>query len=618
MRFTLSSRWLFLSLALALTGTGCATEDPSNPSGDDFPLSDVDALYEGAPDDRCMSCPVDGKADEVLPSTFDLMEIQTPVRSQGSRGTCTIFATAALMESLYLAEGTIENPDFSEQFLQWSAKIELGSFPNSSGSNPSYNLRAINRFGVVEESVWPYESSEWGTSNDPMCTGDDRPTYCYTNGQPPESALMAQRFHLPAGRWINPSARSLKGHMVSTRTPVVVSGDFFYQSWNHGRSNLKTNSEYSRNGYVLAPNDADIEDSSGDRRAGHGFLLVGWDDELSVPRVDGEGNETGEMETGFFLFKNSWGTGRFGTANPHGAGYGWISYRYVQEHLTAYVSGLPDVMVPEVCNDGVDNDRNGSTDCADAACASERACMDPGDELRNDTAMPIPDNDPSGIGSVIEVAEGGTISSLAVSVDISHSYVGDLTVRLVRGDGVEAILQRRSGGSADDLVRTFDVTEFNGTDAAGTYTLAVSDHAGSDTGTLNGWSMELTRCTTDCGGTPMPREPVEGEAPLSIPDDGSVTSEASVSEGGVITAMSVEVDITHTFPYELTVRFGREGGSEFVLLTESSSSDGVHRTFDVPQFIGEDAAGTWRLTVVDGASGDTGTLDGWRLHVTTR
>ena len=310
--------------------------------------------------------------------------------------------------------------------------------------------------------------------------------------------------------------------------------------------------------------------------------------------------------------------GRFGVNNPHGAGYGWISYRYVQEHLTAYVSGLPDVMIPEVCNDGVDNDRNGAADCADAACAGERACMDPSDELRNDTPTEIPDNDPAGASSVIEVAEGGTISSLAVSVDITHSYRGDLSVRLVRDDGVEATLQERTGGSADDLVHTFDVTEFNGTDAAGVYTLVVSDHANADTGVLNSWSMELTRCTTDCGGTPMARPPVDGEAPVAIPDDGQVTTTADVSEGGEITAMSVEVDITHTFPYELTLRFGREGGSEFVLLTESSASGGIQRTFDVPQFIGEDAAGTWRLTVVDGASGDTGTVDAWRLHVTTR
>ena len=81
---------------------------------------------EGAPDNSMLAD--ESKADEVLPRTFDMMELMTPVRSQGRRGTCTIFATTALMESLYVAEGSMTMPDFSEQFLQWSSKVEGMSF----------------------------------------------------------------------------------------------------------------------------------------------------------------------------------------------------------------------------------------------------------------------------------------------------------------------------------------------------------------------------------------------------------------------------------------------------------------------------------------------------------
>ena len=634
MRFvTSATRALWMSILLALGGAGCAVDGPNPPMGDDdFPLSEAGPLYEDAPADHGRSLPFDAKADDTLPETFELMENQTPVRSQGRRGTCTIFATTALMESLYLSEGTLAMPDFSEQFLQWSVKFEVGSFPNSSGSNPSYNLQSINRFGIVEENVWPYENDEWGTSNDPACTGDDRPTRCYTNGEPTEAMLSAQRYTLPRGRWINPRPESIKGHMVSTRTPVVVSGDFFYQAWNHGRSTLTTNSEYQANGYVLSPNDEDRMDSSGARRAGHGFLLVGWNDNLSVPRVDGAGNPVmnadGEpdMETGFFLVKNSWGTDRFGrdlpneeSGNMGAPGYGWISYRYVEEELTAYVAGLPDVTSAEVCNDGRDNDRNGAADCDDAACAMDRACIDTGDTLQNDTAVPIPDNDASGAGSTIVVTEGGNISSLAVSVNVTHTYRGDLTVRLVREeDGAEALLFDRDGGSADDLIETFSVADFNGTDAAGTYRLVVADHANADTGTLTSWSMEITRCTTDCGGTSMTRT-YDDAAAAAIPDQGEVARSIEIADGGDITSMSVTVDITHTYPSDLTIRFARAGGREFVLLTGSSGdSGGVHRTFDVPGFVGEDAAGSWTLTVADDAARDVGTLDSWSIQVATR
>ena len=621
---TLGSRALWLSLFVALSGFGCAPEDTTPTGDDDFPLSDVDSLYADAPADRGMSLAFDAKTDEAQPPTFDLMDIQSPIRNQGRRGTCTIFATVALMESLYIREGTIMSPDFSEQYLQWSVKTEVRAFTSTSGSNPQQNLDAISRFGIVEESAWPYEESEWGTAEDPECTGDARPTRCYTNGAPPASATGAQRFNLPRGQWINPSPRSIKGHMVSTHTPVVVSGNFFYQAWNHGRSTLTTNAEYSANGYVLAPNEADIADSGGDRRAGHGYLLVGWDDNLSVGRVDGAGQPELDadgapvMETGFFLFKNSWGVGRFGRNNPHGVGYGWISYRYVQEHLTAYVAGLPRVTLTEICNDGSDNDRDGASDCADSDCAADRSCMDPGGSLSNEMMVAIPDNDPAGASTTITVAEGGTISSLAVSVNITHTYRGDLTVRLVRdGDGASATLVDKAGGSADDLVQTFAVSDFNGTDAAGTYRLVAIDGAAQDTGALNSWSLDITRCTTDCAGTSMTRT-YEDTTSGAIPDSSSVSREITIPDAGTITEMSVTVDITHSFPYELTVRFARQGGREFVLLTESTATDGVHRTFDVPGFVGDDAAGTWVLTVVDGASGDTGTLDGWRISVATR
>ncbi len=612
--------------ALLLLG-GCSM-DPAPVQTDDQPLSDLDAIMEGAPADRGMSIPFDAKADETLPAQFDLMEYQTPIRDQGHRGTCTVFATTALMESLYVREGTLAMPDFSEQFLQWSVKTEVGAFPDTEGSNPSYNLQAINRFGIVEEPAWPYDRSSWGASDDAACTGDSQPIRCYTNGEPPMAAQSAQRFKLPAGQSINPSPRSIKGHMASTRTPVVVSGPFFYQAWNHGGSHLPVSSERMRHGYILSPNDADIADSTAEgRRAGHGILLVGWDDELEVQQVDGEGQPMVDadgnpvMQRGFFLFKNSWGIGRFGADNPMGVGYGWIAYDYIEQHMTAYISGLPHVTLAEVCNDGQDNDRDGDVDCADSDCSAERACMDPGDNTMNGMAMPIPDNDETGVTSTISVTEGGTISSLAVTVDIEHTYRGDLTVHLVREeDGLDVLLFDRDGGSADNLQQTFTVSDFNGTDAAGTYHLVVADHAAQDTGTLNTWSMDITRCTTDCGGTSNTRT-FDDAANVAIPDGDSagIVRDLMVTDGGTLTEMSVTVDITHPFPADLTIRFARDGGREFVLLTEDwSSTGGIHRTFSVPGFVGEDAAGTWKLTVVDTAANDVGTLDSWSMQIATR
>lgn len=462
-------------------------------------LTDVDVLLEGAPSNADL--PDEGKADATYPDVYDaLLEWQSPVKSQGQRGVCSIFSTVGLMEHLYIKEGTMLNPDFSEQYLQWSAKVEVGNFPNTSGSNARTNLAAIHDFGVVEESVWPYEPFAWNESNDPECTGDAMPTKCYTNGEPPEVALSAEKFKLPEGRWLSTRPRNIKGFMTQNEQAVVVGLTFFYQAWNHGGSTLPTSDEYFKKGYVLSPN-AEDEQKSLEKRAGHSILLVGWDDTLEVAKRDAEGNvvvdANGEpvMEKGFFIFKNSWGTGSFGTENPYGAGYGYISMDYVEEHGSAYVSDLPELApAVEICGDGADNDDNGQADCDDAACADFQACQ-PTSDVQTYTADPgqsIPDNDPEGLTSELEVTDSGAIQALSLSVDITHPYRGDLSAMLVHPSGELAIPFEADGSSGDDLVETFVVTAFDGMDAQGTWQLIVIDEANLDAGTLNSWSLEIT------------------------------------------------------------------------------------------------------------------------------
>jgi hypothetical protein len=492
-------KWFWLPLLLA----GCMADgaDDGGPSPFDdgqYPVSDWGSLLGDAPDND--SLPLEGKADEVYPAEYaEILEWQSPVKSQGSRGVCSIFSTVALMEHLYIKAGFPTEPDFSEQYLQWSVKFEVGSFPRSSGSNAMYNLRAISDYGIVDEVTYPYQPREWGVSDDPECDGeDDAPTRCYTNGEPPDEVRNATKYTLPRGRWLN--SRSIKSHMTSRKTAVVVGMTFFYQSWNHRSSQLPVNSEYWRKGYVLYPN-AEDKTKSLEKRAGHSILLVGWDDELEVPTVDENGDVITDadgnpvVEKGFYIFKNSWGTGSFGVENPHGDGYGFISQRYVHEYGSSYVSDLPDVEVPvEDCGNGIDDTGNGDIDCDDSACTEAPECQG-GTEVLTYTGdgAAIPDNDPVGISSTITAADDATIGALVVHVDITHTYRGDLRVVLYRGDE-SVVLHDREGGYQDDLKTSYTVTDFDGDLVTGDWKLAVSDHAAYDTGTLETWSLEvLTR-----------------------------------------------------------------------------------------------------------------------------
>ena len=82
------------------------------------------------------------------------------------------------------------------------------------------------------------------------------------------------------------------------------------------------------------------------------------------------------------------------------------------------------------------------------------------------------------------------MTSLKVTVDISHTYRGDLTVTLGHG-GVTKTLVAKQGGSEDDIRATFDVTGYTDAALAGDWTLKVVDSAAIDTGTLESWSLEV-------------------------------------------------------------------------------------------------------------------------------
>ncbi|MBU1219029.1 proprotein convertase P-domain-containing protein [Myxococcota bacterium] len=645
---TLRSLFSFLfifSLSVALVSCDSSSSNNNNSTGED-PLSDLDTLMAGAPSND--ELPEDGKTDAVYPPTFDLGDYQSPIKSQGSRGVCSIFATAALMEHLYIKEGSMPNPDFSEQFLQWSVKAEVKSFLDTEGSNASYNLQAISRYGIVLESDWPYESRPWSTTNDPECTGEDRPVKCYTNGEPPASALSATRWKLPAGRYVNAKARSIKAFMYENKTGVVAGMTFFYQSWNHGASPLPVNKDHYRGGYILYPNEKDKEESL-KKRAGHAILLLGWDDNLEVERMDENGKVMTDAEgnpikeKGFFLIKNSWGTGGFGANNPFGSGYGWLSYKYVEEYASVYGSGLPTVNLHEVCDDGKDNDLDGKVDCEDSDCAEDSACDPSGLKFSNNTSVAIPDNNTTGVSSVINVAQEGNIESVSVTVDITHTYAGDVTIKLVGPDGTEEVLQEKVGGSADDIKKTFAPANFANKSITGDWTLVVSDTAGSDTGTLNKWSLEFKlggtlppevcddgidndgngfidcadeACAEDEACQTATEVDITNSNPVSIPDndENGATSVINVADSGEITSLQIDVNITHTFRADLLVSVISPAGTEVVLFDAEEYEENLIRTFNVTDFNGAAVNGNWTLKVVDRFNGDTGTINSWRLY----
>ena len=146
--------------------------------------------------------------------------------------------------------------------------------------------------------------------------------------------------------------------------------------------------------------------------------------------------------------------------------------------------------------------------------------------------LSIPDNDPNGVTNDIVIGSGGSINDLNVSLDATHTWVGDLIFTVEHVDtGTTATIVDQPGlpvlnatfgcndndfdnfilddesanGPHDDACPNTDSTPaypsnsdwdpiqplsaFDGEDLAGTWRINVSDNAGGDTGTLDEWCV---------------------------------------------------------------------------------------------------------------------------------
>lgn len=135
-----------------------------------------------------------------------------------------------------------------------------------------------------------------------------------------------------------------------------------------------------------------------------------------------------------------------------------------------------------------------------------------------DTPVNIPDNNASGVNSVINVVDDFIMSDVNVTINISHSWMQDLIFSLEspQGTSIELVNRQCSGASGNqNMATTFDdlgidlvcansspvitgtikpseeLLSFNGESSLGDWVLTVSDNAGLDTGSITSWSLEL-------------------------------------------------------------------------------------------------------------------------------
>ncbi|MGK4007136.1 DUF4215 domain-containing protein [Sorangium sp. So ce1036] len=173
------------------------------------------------------------------------------------------------------------------------------------------------------------------------------------------------------------------------------------------------------------------------------------------------------------------------------------------------------------CGDADDNDLDGDVDCDDPDCAlgcdSEVGPCARGQVLWVQSATDVPKavRDRSSVTSALAIASGGVVRRVALSLDISHSFDGDVDISLTSPAGATVDVSSDNGGSGDNYRGTVfamgcrtsiisgtapfrgcfrpeeSFAPFLSGRANGTWTLRVGDDAGSDAGVLNAWSLAL-------------------------------------------------------------------------------------------------------------------------------
>jgi len=136
-------------------------------------------------------------------------------------------------------------------------------------------------------------------------------------------------------------------------------------------------------------------------------------------------------------------------------------------------------------------------------------------------AEPIPDNAPALISTQVVSGIGTNILRMTVQTQLAHTACGDLDIFLVSPSGTVVTLSTDNGGTLDncfngtvwrDKLPAIPVTDapltnnvtaqflipegamsaFNGENPNGTWSLQIRDQIAGNTGTLNGWTLNIT------------------------------------------------------------------------------------------------------------------------------
>jgi subtilisin-like proprotein convertase family protein len=233
-------------------------------------------------------------------------------------------------------------------------------------------------------------------------------------------------------------------------------------------------------------------------------------------------------------------------------------------------------------------------------------------------------DDPFSYSSVISIGAIGSLVSMSVSVNINHSYIGDLRIVLTSPSLTSVILHQNTGGAGINLVGTYpgsltpfqNLSLFYATEIQGSWRLTIHDDVDRGlNGTLNWWSISINYIGAIRISSPN----------IAWSDPHTFTDIISMDRSGSLMSIKVTMNITHNYIGDLRV----------VLTSPSLVSVDLHRytggaganivgtypdtltPYDSLSLIyGTQITGNWVLTVYnDFDRGSVGTLNSWSVII---
>lgn len=222
----------------------------------------------------------------------DIKTLGISVRpGQAPRGTCSVFAMTFLLEYMYAKNYGFKSPDFSEEYLNHASNLATGEKVDG-GFFDQINL-GYQKFGIVDEALAPYKSAF-----DPNAV--IRPEVLWKGGAiaPRLKAHFIKSWNVNTGL----TAAQLLSIMVQLKSGRPVAAGLRWPV--EGKLAIDRVEGVPLMKMVPASQVFD----------GHSIDFVGYRASKKFP---GEG---------YFIFRNSWGTG-FGDQ-----GYGYMSFEYAMAY----------------------------------------------------------------------------------------------------------------------------------------------------------------------------------------------------------------------------------------------------------------------------------------------